>query len=168
MQAAVPPILDSQKGLNVPPSEVAVPAVLGQPAGALVLLAGARVLVVEDEADSRELICALLERTGAKVLCVESVAKAMDGVHSFDPDVVLTDFSMPDADGLDLIREFRKAPSTRAVLVPILVLSGHSGVRWRERALEAGAADLLTKPFEPAVLIARIAAAVASGRIGPH
>jgi len=169
MQPAVPPILDSQKGLNIPPPEVAVPAVFGRPAGALALLAGARVLVVEDEADSRELICAILERAGAKALCVESVAKAMDGVYrSFDPDVVLTDFSMPDADGLDLIREFRKAPSTRAVLVPILVLSGHSGVRWRERALEAGAADLLIKPFEPAVLIARIAAAVASGRSGRH
>jgi DNA-binding response OmpR family regulator len=141
----------------------------GRPAGALARLAGARVLVVEDDDDSRELICALVERAGATVLCVKSVAQAMDGVyHSFDPDVVLTDYSMPDADGLDLIREFRKAPSTRAVLVPILVLSGHSGARWRRLALEAGAADLLTKPFEPAILIARIAAAVASGRSGPH
>ena len=169
MNADRPPTFDPQKGPYAPPLEGPAAAVLGQPARALALLAGARVLVVEDEADSRELICALLERAGAKVLCVESVAKAMDGVYrSFDPDVVLTDFSMPDADGLDLIREFRKAPSTRAVLVPILVLSGHSGVRWRELALEAGAADLLTKPFEPAVLIARIAAAVASGRSGPN
>ena len=169
MQAVPPLILDPHKAPDAPPLEGPAAAVLvGQPVGALALLAGARVLVVEDDADSRELICALLERAGAKVLCVESVAKAMDGVHSFDPDVVLTDFSMPDADGLDLIREFRKAPSTRAVLVPILVLSGHSGVRWRELALEAGAADLLIKPFEPAVLIARIAAAVASGRSAPH
>ena len=141
------------------------PSTLRRPAADRARLAGARVLVVEDDDDSRELICAILQRAGAKVLCVESVAKAMDGVyHSFDADVVLTDFSMPDADGLDLIREFRKAPSTRAVLVPILVLSGHSGVRWRELALEAGAADLLTKPFEPAVLIAWIAAALVPGR----
>jgi DNA-binding response OmpR family regulator len=127
------------------------------------------VLVVEDDADSRDLICSLLELAGATVLCVVSVAEAMDGVyHSFDPDIVLTDYSMPDADGLDLIREFRKAPSTRAVAVPILVLSGHSEEHWRARALEAGAADLLTKPFDPSVLIARIAAAVASGRSGPH
>jgi CheY-like chemotaxis protein len=141
----------------------------GRPAGELARLAGARVLVVEDDADSRELICALLEMAGATVLCAESVAKAMDGVyHSFDPDVVLTDFSMPDADGLDLIREFRKAPSTRAVAVPILILSGHSESHWRARALAAGAADLLTKPFDPVLLITRIAAAVASGRSGPH
>ena len=169
MNADRPPVLHPQAGPNAPPPEGPVAAVFGQPVGALARLAGARVLVVEDEADSRELICALLERAGAKVLCVESVAKAMDGVyHSFDPDVVLTDFSMPDADGLDFIRAFRKAPSTRAVAVPIIVFSGHSGVRWRERALEAGAADLLTKPFEPAVLIARIAAAVASGRSGAN
>jgi DNA-binding response OmpR family regulator len=113
---------------------------------------------VEDDADSREALCLVLERAGAKVLCVESVAQAMDGVyHSFDPDVVLTDYSMPDADGLDLIREFRKAPSARAVAVPILVLSGHSEENWRARALAAGAADLLIKPFDPTLLIARIA-----------
>ena len=157
------------RGRNAPLPEGPAPAVFGRPAQALARLAGARVLVVEDDEDSRELICALLQMAGATVLCVESVAQAMVGVyHSFDPDVVLTDFSMPDADGLDLIREFRKAPSTRAIAVPILVLSGHSGVRWRERALAAGAADLLIKPFEPAVLIARIAAAVASGRSGPN
>jgi two-component system C4-dicarboxylate transport response regulator DctD len=127
------------------------------------------VLLVEDDADSREIICALLEMAGATVLCVESVALAMDGVHhSFDPDVVLTDFSMPDADGLDLIREFRKVPSTRAVAVPILVLSAHSEIHWRQRAIEAGAADLVIKPFDPDVLIARVAAAIAPGRSGPH
>jgi CheY-like chemotaxis protein len=127
------------------------------------------VLVVDDDIDARELICALLEMAGATVLCVESVAQAMDGVyHSFDPDVVLTDFSMPDADGLDFIREFRQVPSTRAVVVPILLVSGHSGAGWRAKALEAGAADLITKPFEPALLIARLAAAVATGRNGPH
>jgi DNA-binding response OmpR family regulator len=143
--------------------------VLGRPADARARLAGARVMVVEDDDDSRELICALLRMAGATVLCVGSVAQAMDGVyHSFDPDVVLTDFSMPDADGLDLIREFRKVPSSRAVAVPILILSGHSGDHWRAQALEAGAAELLTKPFNPALLISRIAAAVAPGRSGPH
>jgi CheY-like chemotaxis protein len=141
----------------------------GRPAGELARLAGARVLVVEDETDSRELICAVLEMAGATVLCVESVAEAMDAVrHSFDPDVVLTDFSMPVASGLDLIREFRKAPSTRAVAVPILILSGHSEDHWRARALAAGAADLLIKPIEPSLLTTRIAAAVAAGRSRPH
>jgi CheY-like chemotaxis protein len=137
--------------------------------GALARLAGARVLVVEDDDDARELICSLLRMAGATVLCVESVAQAMKGVyHSFDPDVVLTDYSMPDADGLDLIREFRKAPSTRAIAIPILILSGHSEDHWRARALAAGATDVLMKPFDPPLLITRIAAAVAPGRSGPH
>jgi DNA-binding response OmpR family regulator len=145
------------------------PARPAQRSAAVTPLAGARVLVVEDDADSRDLICSLLEMAGATVLCVGSVAQAMDGVyHSFDPDVVLTDFSMPDADGFDLIREFRQAPSSRADAVPILVLTGHSGDQWRARALDAGAADVLTKPFEPGLLIARIAAAAAPGRNGPH
>ena len=168
MQGHRPFVVHPQKGPIAPLLEGPTPAVVGLPVAALPL-AGTRVLVVEDDDDSRELICAVLQMAGATVLCTGSVAEAMIGVyHSFDPDVVLTDFSMPDADGLALIREFRKAPSSRAVAVPILVLSGHSEVHWRERALEAGAADLLTKPFDPAVLIARLAAAVAVGRSGPH
>ena len=132
-------------------------------------LADIRVLVVEDDEDGRDLICGILQRAGATVLCTESVAKAMEGVyHSFDPDVILTDYSMPGADGLDLIREFRAAPSNRTVSVPILVLSAHSEPHWRDRALAAGAADLLVKPFNPAALVARIASAVESWRRGPH
>ena len=156
-----PTVLHPQKGPDVPPPVGPTLAVLSGRVRAPASLAGFRVLVVEDDDDSRELICRVLEMAGAKVLCVESVAKAMDGVfHSFDPDVVLTDFSMPDAGGLDLIREFRKAPSTRAIAVPILILSGHTGDPWRARAFAAGAADVLAKPFDPALLVARIAAAV--------
>lgn len=167
MHAARPPVLDSRNG-SAPPPEGPSPVLAGQPVEALAGLAGARVLVVEDDEDSRDLICTLLTMAGAKVLCTESVAHAMNGVYdSFDPDVVLTDFSMPDADGLDLIREFRKAPSIRANAVPILVLSGHSEEHWRARALAAGASDLLTKPIDPGLLVARIAAAIALWRTGP-
>ena len=168
MQGDRQPVLHPQKGPNAPPPAGPVPAVLGLPAAASARLAGTRVLVVEDNDDSRELICALLRMAGATVLCVGSVAQAMDGVyHAFDPDVVLTDFSMPGADGFDLIREFRKAPSTRAVAIPILVLSGQSEDDWRARALAAGAADVLTKTFDPVLLITRIVAAVAPGRSAP-
>ncbi len=153
------------------PSSPALTAatLLGRPAGARAGLAGARVLIVEDDQDCRELIRTFLERAGATVLCVDSVAAAMDCVYrSFDPDVVLTDYSMPVANGLELIRQFRRAPSSRAIAVPILVISGQSDENWRARSLAAGAADLLTKPFDPAVLVTRIAAAVAPGRSGPH
>jgi DNA-binding response OmpR family regulator len=169
MQQSNRPSVRPQTGPYAPLPKGLPPLVFGRTEGAPALLSGVRVLAVEDDADARDLICALLEGAGAKVLCTESVASAMDGVyHSFDPDVVLTDYSMPDADGLDLIRAFRKAPSTRAVAVPILVLSGHSEENWRARALEAGAADLLAKPFDPSFLIARIAAAVAPGQGGSH
>jgi sigma-B regulation protein RsbU (phosphoserine phosphatase) len=142
---------------------------LGRPSGARVGLAGARILVVEDDRECRELMRTFLERAGATVFGVDSVAAAMDCVYrSFDPDVVLTDYSMPVASGLDLIRRFRSVPSSRAIAVPILVICGHSEENWRERSLAAGAADLLTKPFDPAVLITRIAAAVGAGRTGPH
>lgn len=169
MQQGNGPSIYPQRGPYVPLPKGLPATAFGRPVGALTRLVGARVLVVEDDADTRDLICALLAGAGATVLCVGSVADAMDGVyHSFDPDVVLSDYSMPEADGLDFIRQFRKAPSGRAVAVPVLVLSAHSEEHWRARALEAGAADLLTKLFEPALLIARIAAAVAPGRSAPH
>ena len=165
MRADHPPVLHPERGPNAPSAKGPAPLVFGGPKGASTSLAGVRVLVVEDDDDSRELICRVLGMAGATLLCVESVAKAMEGVyHSFDPDVVLTDYSMPDADGLDLIREFRKAPATRPVAVPILILSGHAADHWRARALEAGAWNVLTKPFAPAALIAQIAAAAAPGR----
>lgn len=161
MHSARTPALE---GPDAPPPAPA-PALPRRSVRAPASLAGVRVLVVEDDGDTRDLICRVLEMAGATMLCVESVAKAMAGVYqSFDPDVVLTDFSMPDADGLELIREFRMAPSTRAVAVPILILSGHSASGWRARALEAGAAAVLTKPFVAARLIAELVAAVAPGR----
>jgi CheY-like chemotaxis protein len=169
MRVGRPPVLPPRKGARAPSPEGPAPVAFTRPLAVLPRLAGARVLVVEDDADSRELLGALLEMAGARVLCAESVAEAMEGVqHSFDPDVVLTDYSMPVADGLDLIREFRRVPSTRAVAVPILVLSGHTEDDWRARVLAAGAADLLTKPMDPTLLITRIAAAVASVGSAPH
>ena len=161
MQGDHAAVLDPQRGPNALLPEGPAPAGLRRPAADRARLAGARVLVVEDDDDSRDLICALIERAGAMVMGVASVAQATEVYRSFDPDVVLTDFSMPGADGFDLIREFRKAPSTRAVAVPILVLSGHSEDNWHAHALAAGAAGVLIKPFDPAVLITWIAAALA-------
>jgi DNA-binding response OmpR family regulator len=153
------------------PSSPALSAatLLGRAPGSPSGLAGVRILVVEDDKDCRELIRTFLERAAATVFCVDSVAAAMDCVYrSFDPDVVVTVYSMPVANGLDFIRQFRKAPSSRAIAVPVLVISGHCEENWRARSLAAGAADLLTKPFDPVVLITRIAAAAAAGRSGPH
>jgi len=165
-----PPLVLPPPATNKPsPPALSAAGLLGRAPGARSGLAGARILVVEDDKDCRELIRTFLERAAATVFCVDSVAAAMDCVYrSFDPDAVVTGYSMPVANGLELIRQFRKAPSSRAIAVPIIVISGHTRENWRARSLAAGAADLLTKPFDPAVLITRIAAAVAPGRSGPH
>jgi hypothetical protein len=79
------------------PLEGPASAVWGGPDGALGRLDGGRVLVVEDDSDSRKLICKLLEMAGATVLCVESVAEAITGAYqSCEPDVVLTDSRCPE------------------------------------------------------------------------
>lgn len=120
-------------------------------------LAGARVLAVEDDQDTRDLICFVLAQEGADVRCVSSVAAALAGIaDAFDPDLILTDMSMPDADGFELLREFRKVASTRATPIPVLVLSGHSERNYRERCVKAGFFELLVKPVDPAMLVSRL------------
>jgi sigma-B regulation protein RsbU (phosphoserine phosphatase) len=141
---------------------------LGRAPGARAGLAGARILVVEDDKDCRELIRVFLERAAATVFCVDSVAAAMDCVYrSFDPDVVLTDYSMPVANGLEFIRQFRKAPSSRAIAVPIIVISGHSEENWRAfaRGGRCGLADEALRPGGPDHADR---GRVAAGRSGPH
>lgn len=124
-------------------------------------LAGVRVLAVEDDQDTRDLICLILEQQGATVRCVSSVAEALAGIYAaFDPDLILTDMSMPDADGFELLREFRKLGSTRDTPIPVVILSGHSESDYRERCERAGFFELLIKPVDPKMLVSRLEAAL--------
>ena len=123
-------------------------------------LAGVRVLAVEDDQDTRDLICLILEQQGATVRCVSSVAEALAGIDAFDPDLILTDMSMPDADGFELLREFRKLGSTRDTPIPVVILSGNSESDYRERCERAGFFELLTKPVDPKMLVSRLEAAL--------
>ncbi|MEU7799242.1 ATP-binding protein [Micromonospora arborensis] len=128
-------------------------------------LAGARILVADDNTDMRAYLSRLLTGQGWQVRAVTDGQQALDEVHREPPDLVLTDVMMPVLDGFDLVRRLRADPATRAL--PVLVLSARAGGQASVEGLSLGADDYLVKPFAAAELIARIRAAIRRARLHP-
>ncbi len=123
------------------PSEVAVEAPIA--------LRDLRVLVVDDEEDSRELMATVLRRAGADVACASGVSAALDLFGTWTPDVVVSDLAMPGADGCELIGMLRE----KDPLVAALAVSGFTGERDTDRALAAGFDVHVGKPVDAAELV---------------
>src|SRR6185369_11695547 len=121
------------------------------------LLVGTRVLVVDDEADAREALVALLEHYGAEVTCVASVAEAMTALRASLPHVLITDLGMPGADGYELIRQVRLLPENAGRDLPTLAVSGYATDAHRKKVASSGFQRLLEKPVVAAELVAEVA-----------
>jgi two-component system KDP operon response regulator KdpE len=114
-----------------------------------------RVLIVEDDRDIRQLLRTLLEAHDYRVVLAESAARALIEARSHQPDAIIVDLGLPDRDGQSVIREIREFSA-----VPILVLSARTMEAEKIRALDGGADDYVTKPFESGELLARVRAAL--------
>jgi len=123
---------------------------------------GVRILVVDDEADSRDLISTLLTRCGGEVRCSESAAEAIRAFAEWSPDLLLSDIGMPNEDGYSLIKKVRKLRSKRAKQIPAIALTAYATDEDRSLALAAGFQVHLAKPVEPKSLLTSIAAALGS------
>jgi signal transduction histidine kinase/ActR/RegA family two-component response regulator len=132
----------------------------GQAAHA-VSLSGVRVLVVDDEADARELAASALEHCGADVIAVSSTSEAMAQIASASPedlpDVLVSDIGMPREDGLDFIRQVRSLVPEDGGRIPAVTVTGYATPEDVERARAAGYHVHLAKPVDPAELIAEVA-----------
>jgi len=130
--------------------------VLGAPT-----LQGVWVLVVDDESDARELIATLLQQCGAKVTPVGSADEAltvvMAGESGRRPDVVVSDVSMPEVDGYELMRRVRELPPDSGGRIPAVALTAYGRSIDRIRALSAGFQMHMPKPVEPAELATVVA-----------
>lgn len=124
-------------------------------------LDGVRVLVVDDEADTRELVSALLSHAGALVTTANDVATALHAFDMFAPEVVVTDLFMPGRGGLDLAREVRARNVVGAALVAI---SGFSAPDEVAGVLAAGFDVHIGKPVDPVELVAAISDAARTRR----
>jgi signal transduction histidine kinase/DNA-binding response OmpR family regulator len=124
------------------------------------ILDGLKILVVDDDPDTRDLVTTILTRCGSEVHCSESAAEALKAFHEFSPDLLLSDIGMPEEDGYGLIRKLRKLKSKRARQIPALALTAYATDEDRSLALSAGFQMHLSKPIEPENLVSSIAAAM--------
>jgi CheY-like chemotaxis protein len=129
-------------------------------------LAGLRVLVVDDQPDVRDLLATILQLSEAEVQTSGSVNEAIDVLLAWQPEVVITDITMPDGDGFELIRRIREIESEDEGRIPIIALTALSGAEVRIRMLGAGFQLYLAKPVEPDELVFSVASL--TGRLELH
>lgn len=121
------------------------------------LLAGVRVLVVEDDAPARELLVKVLRVAGAETRAAASSGEALDTLGAWRPDIVLSDLAMGGDEGYALIRAMRALPAERGGCVPAAALTVAGEPQQRGRAVAAGYDAQLAKPVEPVALLATVA-----------
>ncbi|MDX1974661.1 MAG: phosphate regulon transcriptional regulator PhoB [Rickettsiales bacterium] len=114
------------------------------------------VLIVEDEAAIVTLLRYNLEREGFKVYSTGDGEEAVTMVKEYKPDIIVLDWMLPSMSGVEICKQLRWSPETKAI--PIIMLSARGEEGDRIRGLDAGADDYIVKPFSPAELIARIRA----------
>lgn len=115
------------------------------------MAAGAVILVVEDDPDMRETVCAALVRDGYRVREAEDGSAMRDTLAQHPVDLVILDLVLPGESGLDLARELRNGSD-----IPFIMLTGKDTVIDKVVGLEVGADDYITKPFHARELVARI------------
>lgn len=112
-----------------------------------------QILIVEDDDDTAEFVCTLLNEAGYNAVAVDCGEMALSEIAATNPDLVLLDLVLPDIHGLEVLRRVRDNSFT-----PMIVLSGMAQDRDKIQALEEGADDFMTKPFSNEELIARVTA----------
>ena len=117
-------------------------------------LEGLRVLIVDDEIDSRELLRTILEQCGVRATVCGSASEALRALESSTFDVLVSDIGMPEIDGYMLIREVRARAAEKGGRLPAVALTAYASARDRVRALQAGFETHIPKPVEPSELIA--------------
>jgi CheY-like chemotaxis protein len=120
-------------------------------------LDGTRVLIVDDEADTRALLIAILCADGAEVRAAGGMAEALDVLADWRPDVLVSDIGMPNGDGYDLIREIRRADAAMDRWLPAVALTAYARAEDRMRALASGFQMHVVKPVEPRELLVVVA-----------
>jgi PAS domain S-box-containing protein len=120
-------------------------------------LAGLKVLVVDDEADTRELIREVLKECGSEVILSRSAAEALQALEEQKPDILISDLGMPDEDGYSLISKIRALPSERGGHIPAAALTAYARAEDRMRVLRSGFQFHLPKPVDSAELVTVVA-----------
>jgi CheY-like chemotaxis protein/nitrogen-specific signal transduction histidine kinase len=120
-------------------------------------LQGLKILVVDDEADTRELIREVLRECGSEVITSRSAEEALAALEEHKPDILISDLGMPDEDGYSLISKIRALPDERGGQIPAAALTAYARAEDRMRVLRSGFQFHLPKPIDSAELVTVVA-----------
>jgi CheY-like chemotaxis protein len=123
-------------------------------------LYGLKILVVDDDVDTRELIEWVLKRVGAEVTSVGSAREALDLLEREKPHLLVSDIAMPEEDGYSLLKKIRALPPERGGRIPAIALTAHSLVQDRLQSLRAGFQSHVPKPVVPEELVEVVASVI--------
>jgi CheY-like chemotaxis protein len=115
------------------------------------ILAGLKVLIVDDEPDNRDFLMVALEYFGASATAAATAAEAIDILQQSPPHILVSDIGMPAQDGYWLIRKVRSSASDKIKRLPAVALTAYASEEDRDRAIAAGYDEHLTKPIDPAL-----------------
>ena len=149
LDACLDVLLPSRPGSATPQSEDASLAHQRQP------LAGARLLLVEDNPVNQELACELLRRASIEVVVADNGARALEMLEQQTFDGILMDCQMPELDGYEATRRLRQDP--RWAQLPVIAMTANAMVGDRDKALAAGMNDYVSKPIRPGQLFGTLA-----------
>ncbi|QBE66966.1 PAS domain S-box protein [Pseudoduganella lutea] len=130
-------------------------------------LGGLRVLIVDDEPDTRDLIKRVLSDCNAEVVTADSAPAALSLLPRWQPDLLLSDIGMPEMDGFELLAQVRALGPEAGGNVPAIALTAFARAEDRLRTLAAGFSDHIAKPVEAPELVAAVALAAARRRVHP-
>jgi CheY-like chemotaxis protein len=117
---------------------------------------GMRVLVVEDDLETRDILSAILERGGFSYRLATRASEALTVLDDWQPDVIVSDIGMPDMDGYEFVRQLRSRSAAQGGHIPALALSAFARNEDRDLALRSGYQAHVAKPVDPADLVKAI------------
>jgi signal transduction histidine kinase/ActR/RegA family two-component response regulator len=118
---------------------------------------GLRVLLVDDEVDTLDLLGVVLSQNGAKVKARTSARDALEIIKEWQPDVIVSDIAMPEEDGYSFIKKLRALPPDEGGAIPVVALTAYVGIKQRTEVLSNGFQMYVPKPVEPSELLEALA-----------
>jgi CheY-like chemotaxis protein len=114
-------------------------------------------LVVDDDIDNRQLLTLLFELEGAKIISAASASEALEVISNFQPDIFISDISLPDENGYSLLSKLRNSPILKGRYIPAIALTGWASAEDHEYSLKVGFQKHLSKPVDLNELVSIVA-----------
>jgi CheY-like chemotaxis protein len=114
------------------------------------------ILIVDDDADSQELLALILADTGANITCAASASEALEVLGRLQPSLIISDIAMPDTDGYTLIQKIRAMSSKTISEIPAIALTAYDADEDRDKAFAFGFQEFITKPIDPDTLLSKV------------